>query len=399
MNFSQRILKLDFSPIRKFNKYAAEAEKKGKKVYKLNIGQPDIKTPVEFMQAVRAFDDEVLEYAESVGLPELRTAIKEYFNSFDMDVEAEDILITNGGSEALTMTFASLLDEGDEVLMAEPFYTNYHTFVGLSGGKLVPITTSPEEGYKYAFADRIEKCITKKTKAISVVTPGNPTGGVLSLEDIRVIADVAKKHDLWIVADEVYREFVYDGLEMVSFGQLKDIKDRLIIIDSISKRFSACGARNGFIMSKNKTFIEHATKLSQGRLCCPTLNMIGAVALYGLDASYFDPIKAEYEDRRNALYDELMKIEGVICHKPQGAFYMMAKLPVEDAEKFLIWMLSEFDDNGETVMYAPMAGFYGTEGLGKSEIRIAYVLDKNELVRSMEVLKHAIEKYKSLGYK
>lgn len=399
MNLSQRILGLDFSPIRKFNKYAAEAEKKGIKVYKLNIGQPDIKTPPEFMDAVRAFDDEVLSYAESTGLPELKTAIKKYFARFDMDVDEEDILIANGGSEALTMTFASLLDEGDEVLMAEPFYTNYHTFVGLSGGKLVPITTSPEEGYRYAFADRIEKCITPNTKAISVVTPGNPTGGFLNREDMRVIADVAKKHDLWIVADEVYREFVYDGLEMISFGQLGDIEDRLIIIDSISKRFSACGARNGFIMSKNRGFIEHTTKLAQGRLCCPTLNMLGAAALYDLDPSYFEPIREEYESRRDAIYDALMKIEGVICHKPQGAFYMMAKLPVEDAEEFLMWMLSEFDDGGETVMYAPMAGFYGTEGLGRSEIRIAYVLTKEELVRSMEILKKAIEKYKSLGYK
>lgn len=399
MKLSNKVQEMQFSPIRKFNVYAIEAKAKGKKVYHLNIGQPDIKTPKVFMEAVKNFDSEVLAYAESGGLVQLQDAIAKYFNRFGMTIERKDVLITTGGSEALNMIYTCLLDQGDEVLIPEPFYTNYQTFIASAGGVVVPITTNAEEGYRYAFADRIEKVITDKTKAISIVNPGNPTGTILSRDEMQVIADVAKKHDLWIIADEVYREFAYDGREMTSFGQLEDVKDRVIIVDSISKRFSACGARVGCIVSKNEDLMANAMKLAQGRLCCPTLDMIGATALYELDPSYFNDVKVEYESRRNAIYDEIMKIPGVVCHKPGGAFYMMVKLPVESTEDFLVWLLNEFDDHGETVMYAPIQGFYGTKGLGKDELRIAYVLKKEDLVRAAQLIKMGLEKYKALGYK
>lgn len=399
MKLSQKVQEMQFSPIRKFNVYAIEAKAKGKKVYHLNIGQPDIKTPKAFMEAVRSFDSEVLAYAESGGLVQLQDAIANYFKRFDMDIERKDVLITNGGSEALSMIYTCLLDYGDEVLVPEPFYTNYQTFIASAGGKVVPITTSAEEGYCFAFADRIEKVITDKTRAISLVNPGNPTGTILTRDEMQIIADVAKKHDLWIIADEVYREFAYDGREMTSFGQLEDVKERVIIVDSISKRFSACGARIGCIVSKNEELMSNAMKLAQGRLCCPTLDMIGATALYELDPSYFNDVKAEYESRRDAVYDEIMKIPGVVCHKPGGAFYMMVKLPVESSEDFLVWLLTEFDDNGETVMFAPIQGFYGTKGLGKDELRIAYVLNKEDLVRAAQLMRIGLEKYKALGHK
>ncbi len=399
MKLSQKVQDMQFSPIRKFNVYAIEAKAKGKKVYHLNIGQPDIKTPKAFMESVKNFDSEVLAYAESGGLVQLQDAIANYFKRFDMDIERKDVLITNGGSEALSMIYTCILDYGDEVLVPEPFYTNYQTFIASAGGKVVPITTNAEEGYRYAFADRIEKLITDKTRAISLVNPGNPTGTILSRDEMRVIADVAKKHDIWIIADEVYREFAYDGREMTSFGQLDDVKERVIIVDSVSKRFSACGARIGCIVSKNEDLMANAMKLAQGRLCCPTLDMVGATALYELEPSYFNDVRTEYEARRDAVYEEIMKIPGVVCQKPGGAFYIMVKLPVESTEDFLIWLLTEFDDNGETVMYAPIQGFYGTPGLGKDELRIAYILNKEDLVRGVELMRLGLEKYKALGHK
>ena len=399
MRLSQKVQDMQFSPIRKFNVYAIEAKAKGKKVYHLNIGQPDIKTPAAFMEAIRNYDSEVLAYAESGGLTQLQDAIAKYFDRFGMNIERKDVMITNGGSEGLSMVYTCLLDHGDEVLIPEPFYTNYQTFIAAAGGVLVPITTSAEEGYKFAYADRIEKLITDKTRAISVVNPGNPTGTILTDEEMRVIADIAKKHDLWIIADEAYREFVYDGNEMKSFGQLEDVQDRVIIVDTVSKRFSACGARIGCIVSKNNELMSNAMKIAQGRLCCPTLDMIGSTALYELDPSYFDDIKAEYEARRDAAYEEIMKIPGVVCNKPGGAFYMMVKLPVESAEDFLVWLLTEFDDNNETVMFAPIAGFYGTKGLGKNELRIASVLKKEDLVRGCELIRIGLEQYKAAGHK
>lgn len=399
MELSKKVQSMQNSPIRRFNVYSLEAEKNGKKVYHFNIGQPDIKTPPEFMEAVKGFNKDVLAYAESGGSVDLQKAICNYFSKFGMSIEPKNVMITNGGSEALSMVFTSILNEGDEVLIAEPFYTNYHTFITAAGGKIAPITTKAEEGYKYAVKEKILPLIGPKTKAISIVNPGNPTGYILSREEMKVLVDIAKEKNLWLIADEVYREFAYDGREMTSFGQFEEVADRVVIIDSVSKRFSACGARIGCIVTKNEDLCGAVMKIAQGRLCCPTLDMIGAAAMYGVDPSYFDAVKKEYENRRNVTYDELMKIPGVVCQKPGGAFYIMAKLPVKSTEDFLVWLLTKYDNNGETVMFAPAAGFYATPGLGKDELRIAYCLKAEDMKRGAELLKLGLEEYKKQGNK
>ena len=393
MRLSQKMSEMEHSPIRRFNKYAAEAEKAGKKVYKLNIGQPDIQTPPCFMEAVRAFDKKVIAYSESGGETILHDAVCSYFKKYNIQFDREDIMITNGGSEALNMVFTSILNCGDEVIIPEPFYTNYHTFITAAGGKVTPVTTKAEDGYDFAKKELIEKAVTENTRAICCISPGNPTGRVLTLDDMRLIGDIAVKYDLWIIADEVYREFAYDGQEVTSFGMLEDLKERVIIIDSISKRFSACGARVGYAASKNRDLMDALLKLAQGRLCCPTLEQVGAAALYGLDDNYYTDIRKEYEERRDAAYGEIKKIPGVICQKPGGSFYMMAKLPVENVDDFLMFMLTEFEDKGETVMFAPAEGFYGTEGLGRDEIRIAYVLSSEKMKRGVELIRLGIEAY------
>lgn len=393
MKLSNRVEEMQFSPIRKFNPMAQKAKDAGKKVYHLNIGQPDVETPEVFMEAIRNFDQKVIAYAESGGLPILQDAIIDYFKTYNMNYDRDDIIITTGGSEALTMAFLTMINEGDEVLIPEPFYTNYHTFATAAGGKVVPITTTAEDGYHYAKKEQIEAAITPNTKAICCISPGNPTGAVLTLDEIKLIGEIAKEHDLFIIADEVYREFVYDGKEATSFGMLDDIADRVIIIDSVSKRFSACGARIGCIISKNKEFMEGVMKIAQGRLCTSTIDQVGAAALYKLPASYYDEVKAEYCARRDVVYEELMKIPGVVCQKPGGSFYITAKLPVDNIEKFLVFLLEEFDHNGETVMFAPAEGFYATEGLGKDEMRIAYVLDQPSMRRGVELIRLGIEAY------
>ncbi len=384
---------MQFSPIRKFNPIAQKAKDAGKKVYHLNIGQPDVETPACFMDAIRAYENKVIAYAESGGITELQDAVSDYFKTYGMEIGRNDMIVTTGGSEALTMTFLALLNEGDEVLIAEPFYTNYHTFATSAGGKVVPITTKAEEGYHYAKREQIEPLITEKTKAICCINPGNPTGTVLTKEEMQLIGDIAKEHDLWIIADEVYREFAYDGREAVSFGQVKDVEDRVIIIDSVSKRFSACGARIGLLVSKNQEFMQSVMKIAQGRLCVSTVDQVGAAALFKLPASYYDEVKAEYCGRRDVVYEELMKIPGVVCRKPGGAFYMTAKLPVDSVEDFLMFLLTEFEDNGETVMFAPAEGFYATPGLGKDEMRIAYVLNQADMRRGVELIRLGIEAY------
>lgn len=395
MKLSKKVGIMQHSPIRKFNQYALDAESAGKKIYRLNIGQPDVETPPCFIEAIKNYHEKVVAYAESAGDSILQYAICRYFTKYGIHFDPENILITNGGSEALSMVFTTILDEGDEIITPEPFYTNYHTFITAAGGKIVPITTKAEEGYAYANRELIEASITPKTRAICCISPGNPTGRVLSLEDMKLIGEIAKEHDLWIIADEVYREFVYDGHDVTSFGMLKEFEDRVIIADSISKRFSACGARIGCIISKNAELMDGLMKIAQGRLCAATLDQVGAAALYSLDKSYYDSVKAEYESRRDAAYEEFMKIPGIVCQKPVGSFYLMAKLPIDDAEKFLIYLLTEFEDNGETVMFSPAEGFYATEGLGKNEIRIAYVLNKDAMRRGAELIRLGIEKYNS----
>lgn len=393
MKLSNRVETMQFSPIRKFNPVAQKAKDAGKKVYHLNIGQPDVETPEVFMEAIRNFDEKVIAYAESGGLTVLQDAIIDYFGKYNMNYTRDEIIVTTGGSEALTMAFLTMINDGDEVLIPEPFYTNYHTFATAAGGKVVPITTKAEDGYHYAKKEQIEKAITPNTKAICCISPGNPTGAVLTLDEIKLIGEIAKEHDLFIIADEVYREFAYDGREVTSFGMVPEIADRVIIIDSVSKRFSACGARIGCIVSKNKEFMEGIMKIAQGRLCTSTVDQVGAAALYRLPDSYYEEVKAEYCARRDVVYEELQKIPGVVCQKPGGSFYITAKIPVDNMENFLMFLLEDFDDNGETVMFAPAEGFYATKGLGKDELRIAYVLNKEDMRRGVELIRLGLEAY------
>ncbi len=393
MQFSSKIQQCHLSPMRKFHPYALAAEKRGVKIHHLNIGQPDIPTPPAFFDAMRHYRSDVLSYAPSPGVPEYVAAVQRYYQRIGAPLAEEDILATTGGSEALQMVMCCLLDEGDEILIPEPFYPNYDTFVHVAGGNIRPIHSSPEEGYRYAQRQRIEPLIHERTRAILITNPGNPTGTVLTPEEMTVIADIAKKHGLFLVADEVYREFVYGGEPLSTFLTLPGLEENLIVVDSVSKRFSACGARVGALISRNRDFLAQAMKLCQGRLCSATLDQLGAAALYGVDPSYFDATRDEYRRRRNACVEGLHRIPGVVCEEPKGAFYLMAKLPVDDADKFQTWLLEEFEDRGETLMFAPGEGFYGTPGKGKDEIRIAYVLNEGDIRRSMELLGLAIARY------
>ena len=393
MKFSSKIEKCQLSPIRKFYPYQVEYNKKGIKIYHLNIGQPDIETPPAYFEAIRNFQQPVLEYAPSPGIPKMIQAVKDYYSRIGIQYETSEILITTGGSEALQMVLNCILDEGDEIIIPEPFYPNYSTFVNCTGGKIVPINTTPEEGYHFAAREKIEPLITNRTKAIMFTNPGNPTGVVLTPEEMRLIADIAKEHDLFLIADEVYREFVYGGEPLQSIGEFSDIAQNAIIIDSVSKRFSACGARIGAVITKNKELVQHALKICQARLSVATLDQIASAALYEVDPSYFDAVRAEYKNRRDTIYRKLQEIPGVVCKEPKGAFYVMAKLPVDDTDKFQTWLLTEFQDNGETVMYAPGGGFYSTPGKGVDEVRFAYVLNCKDLERAMDLLKMAIAQY------
>lgn len=393
MNLSKRVKGMQQSPIRKLVPIAEKAKKNGKKVYHLNIGQPDIETPSEFFNAVKNFDEKVLKYSFSQGIPELIDALIKYYKRYDMNFENDEILITNGGSEALLFSLIAVADHGDEILIPEPFYTNYNGFSSAVGVNVVPMTTKATEGFHLPEKKSIEKLISPKTKAILLSNPGNPTGVVYTPDEIQMIADIAKEYNLFVIADEVYREFVYDDLEYTSFGNIDEISDRVIIVDSISKRYSACGARIGSIASKNKELIKQILKLCQGRLCVPTLEQIGAVELYSVPQDYFNTVHDEYQKRRDIVYSALKEIPGVICEKPTGAFYVIAKLPVVDAEEFVIWLLKEFDIDNETVMLAPAEGFYATDGLGKDEVRLAYILNEDDLRKAMNILKVAIKKY------
>jgi aspartate aminotransferase len=390
MRLSEKIRHIKPSPIRKFFKYTEAAKRAGKKVYFLNIGQPDIKTPAVFMEAIRSDGREIVEYGPSAGSPELVLALGDYYRRYGMEFAPDEILITCGGSEALRFVIDCICDDGDEVIVPEPFYTNYGAFVRASGGVIVPLTTCPEEGYRYADREALERLVTPRTKALLLTNPGNPTGVVLTRDEMALIGAFAQENDLFIISDEVYREFVYDGKEMSSFGQIADIADRTVIIDSVSKRFSACGARVGAALSKNKDLMEHLLKLAQSRLCAPTLDQVGAAALDKLPPDYFDAVRAEFERRREAVCEELSKIDGAVFSKPPGAFYITVKLPVDDAEEFLLWLLQNYDDGGETVMFTPAEDFYATEGLGRSEIRIAYVLNEKDLRRATELIRLAL---------
>ena len=395
MKLSDAVNSMQFSPIRRFNPIAAEVEAQGTKIYKLNIGQPDIETPECFMDAIREYTNSTIAYQQSQGDSLLVDAIIDYFKrDYNVEYTEDQIITTNGGSEALTMTFRTILNENDEVIIPEPYYTNYNSFVKSAGGHVNPVKTSSEDGYQYARSGMLETALTAKTKAVVVINPNNPTGQVLADEEMEYIADFAEEHDLWIICDEVYREYVFDGLAPQTFASLDRVADRLIVIDSVSKRFSACGARIGFIACKNEEFMQGIMKLAQMRLCVSTVDQVGAAALFRLPKTYFDEVRQIYQDRRDAAFEEISKIPGVTCVKPKGAFYMTIDLPVDDAEEFLMFMLTEFRDNGETTMFAPAAGFYATEGLGKKEIRIAYVLKEDDMRRACQLIRLGVSAYK-----
>lgn len=399
MRYSERITTMQSSPIRKLAPIASSAKAKGIKIYHLNIGQPDIKTPKVFFEAVKNFNNEVLEYAVSPGLPELIYSLQQYYTTYNMDFESDEILVTNGGSEALLFALMATCDPKDNILVPEPFYSNYNGFSQSINVNITPITTKAEEGFHLPSKEKIQSLITSKTKAILISNPGNPTGTVYTKKELYMISEIAKENDLWIISDEVYREFVYDGLEYTSFGNIKEVEDRVIIIDSVSKIYSACGARIGSIASKDKTLIAEILKLCQGRLCVSALDQVGSVELYNTPSSYFTEVNNEYKNRRDVLYNELIKVKGVICKKPAGAFYIVAKLPIENAEDFVIWMLTDFNKDGETVMACPAEDFYATPGLGRDEIRLAYVLKEDDLHKAVIILKEGLEKYLELKNK
>jgi aspartate aminotransferase len=380
--------------MRKFHPFAVEAKKKGKKIYHLNIGQPDLPTPQAYYDAVRSFDARTLEYEASPGMPVLINAVQNYYKELGVELDPHDILITTGGSEALLLTCLSILDPYTEVIIPEPYYPNYTTFVHAAGGVIRALPTNPWEGYRYAKRERIESLITKNTRAIMITNPGNPTGVVLDREEMRMIADIAKKHDLFLICDEVYREFCYDDkFGVPTMAHFDDIDDNLVIIDSVSKRFSACGARVGCVVTKNKDLQAALLKFCQSRLAVATIDQLGAAALYDVDHDFFRRCKAEYKKRRDTVVSRLRMIPGVVVEEPMGAFYVMASLPVDDSDKFQRWLLEEFDDHGDTVMFAPGAPFYETPGKGINEVRIAYVLKQEDLERAMEILAKGIAQY------
>lgn len=382
------------SPIRKLVPYAEMAYKQGKTVYHLNIGQPDIKTPEIALDAVKVHSLDILAYTRSEGSDEYRNKIANYYSQHDIHVSKDNIIVTTGGSEALLFAFGSVMDTNDEIIIPEPFYANYNGFSTASGVNIVPVISKIEDNFALPPIEEFEKLITPKTKAILICNPGNPTGYLYSKEEIKKLASIVKKHDLFLISDEVYREFAYDGVQHYSIMQEEDIAEHAIMIDSVSKRYSMCGARIGCLVSKNKAVIATALKFAQARLSPPTLAQIASEAALQTPQSYFDGVIEEYVARRNTLINELEKIEGVKVAKPKGAFYCIVELPVKNSDDFAQWLLESFDVNGETVMVAPAAGFYSTPGVGLNQIRIAYVLNQDSLKKAVNILKEALKVYK-----
>ncbi len=384
------------SPIRKLVPYAEIAKKKGHKVYHLNIGQPDIKTPEVAMNSIKNLDIKVLEYSHSAGFESYRKKLSQYYINHGLPINTEDIIITTGGSEALLFAMGTCLDQGDEIIIPEPFYANYNGFSTASGVNVVPVISTIETGFDLPPIAEFEKLITPKTKAILICNPGNPTGYLYTQEEMMQLAALVKKHDLFLIADEVYREFIYDETDKhYSVMTIPGIEENAIMIDSVSKRYSMCGARIGCIVSKNKEVMATAMKFAQARLSPPTFAQIASEAALDTPASYFVEVIEEYKERRDILISELNKIEGVKVATPKGAFYCIAQLPIDNADAFAQWLLESYDNNKETVMVAPAAGFYSTKGVGLNEVRIAYVLKKEDLVRSVQILKDAILVYNS----
>lgn len=393
LKFSERIISMQNSPIRKLAPLAAQAKKNGKKVYHLNIGQPDIETPDFFFDAVKGFNSKILKYVDSQGIPELIGSFIEYYKGWDINFDEEDIIITNGGSEAVLFAIYGAANHGDSILVPEPYYANYNALSSIAGVDIVSFLTKAEDGFHLPSKEVIKESISETTKAILLSNPGNPTGVVYTKEEINLIAQVAKEHDLFIIADEAYREFIYDSLSYTSFMHIPEINDRVILIDSVSKRYSACGARIGIIASKNKKLMELMLKMAESRLSVATLDQVGAAALFNTPKEYLDKVNKKYKARRDVVYDALKNIPGVICQKPSGAFYFFVKLPVENSEDFVRFLLTDFHIDNETVMLAPAEGFYKTPGLGRDEIRISYCLKSDDLKKAINILSKGLEAF------
>ena len=392
-HISNKAIDMPSSPIRKLVPFAEDAKKRGTKIYHLNIGQPDIETPESFLNAVKTADFKVLEYSHSAGNESYRKKLCNYYKGYDININASEIIITCGGSEAIEITMKTCFNADDEVIIPEPFYANYNGFATAADVTVVPVRSFIETGFALPPISEFEKLITPKTKGIMICNPGNPTGYLYTKEELLALRDLVKKHDLFLLSDEVYREFCYDGKEYVSVMHLEGIENNVILLDSISKRYSACGARIGAMISKNKDVMAAAMKFAQARLSPPSYGQIGAEAALDTPQSYFDGVKTEYIARRDFVIEEINKIDGVFCPKPSGAFYCIARLPIDNADKFCQWLLEEFSFNGQTVMMAPATGFYSTPGAGMNEVRLAYVLNKEDLKNALICLKEALKMY------
>lgn len=382
------------SPIRKLVPYAEEARKNGKHIYHLNIGQPDIKTPEVALQAVKENNVEILSYSRSEGSETYRKKLANYYNHHNINVSHKDIVVTTGASEAIAFIFGSIMDVDDEVIICEPFYANYIAFATAASVNVVPIISKIEDNFALPAIEEFEKLITPRTKAIMICNPGNPTGCLYSEEEIKQLADIVKRHDLFLISDEVYREFTYDGHSHYSILELEGLDEHSIMIDSVSKRYSMCGARVGCLVSRNKTIVQTVLKFAQARLSPPTYAQIASEAALDTPESYFEEVKNKYIKRRDTLIEALNKVEGITVATPRGAFYCIAQLPVDDADKFAQWLLESFDVDNETVMVAPASGFYSSKGIGKNQIRIAYVLNRRSLVKAVNIIKEGLKVYK-----
>ena len=393
LQISQRGVDMPASPIRKLAPFAYAAEDKGVKIYRLNIGQPDIATPEIALEVVRRLQISVIEYTDSAGNHTLRSALAGYYQRLGIHITEDNILITTGGSEAILFAFMSTLNEGDEIIIPEPFYANYTAFAVMVGAKIKTVTATIENGFALPPISEFEKLITPRTKGIVIINPNNPTGYLYSKEELEALAGIVKKHDLYLYSDEVYRRYCYDGAQHFSVMNLKGIEQNTILFDSMSKRYSECGIRVGAIITRNQDILAASLKFGMARLCPPALGQIAAEASLETSDEYFHNVHEEYVRRRNFMVEALNKIPGVVCPMPKGAFYSIVKLPVDDAEKFAQWLLEEFDYNGQTVMLAPASGFYHTPGLGKNEVRVAYVLKTSDLQKAIEVLAEALKVY------
>ena len=396
MEISYRGRTIQASPIRKLKPYADKAIARGIKVYFINIGDTDVPTPLPVREAFHAFNDNVLSYGPAQGSVELRQAIADYFGYYRIPLTADNVVITTGGSEAILFAFSAVANPGDEIIIPEPFYTNYNGYASLASVKIVPLTLSVKDGYRLPAGAEIEAKITARTKALVICSPNNPTGTVYTPEELENVAAIVKKRNLFLIGDEVYKEFIYDGAIHKSILEFENIQDRVIVVDSISKRYSCCGARIGAAITRNSDIYQAVLRFAQARLCPPSVEQRAALAAYRMGMDYFNPVREEYQRRRDVLYEGLRSLPGVVTYKPQGAFYVTVKLPIKDSEHFVVWMLTEFNLDGETVMVAPAQGFYSTPGKGLDEVRIAHVLNENDLKRAIKVLGAGLEKYKTL---